>query len=147
MNKTSMIIRLIDVVLILLFGFIKISHIVFFSQIKLPASEQSLEQKDEQENETLLTVRVNSFLVNEAQVYMKFNISEGEQEIEFNNLEDLEDYLIKRAEKAAKQHSKFLVFIEPSLESLLQTTVDVMDICRVNNIEQSIKSPVKFSKQ
>ena len=65
MNKTSMIIRLIDVVLNLLFGFIKISHIVFFAQIKLPASEQDVSTEEDEKDKEIVVVLVDSKLQKE----------------------------------------------------------------------------------
>ena len=149
MNKTSMIIRLIDVVLILLFGFIKISHIVFFAQIKLPASEQDVSTEEDEKDKEIVVVLVDSKLQKEGseEVIMKFVIPEAEKDSrEYNNLNELEDYLVARANDNKKLNNSFLVLIEPFPESLLQTAVDVMDICKRNNIEQSIKSPVSWSQ-
>jgi len=132
-----MIIRLIDVVLILLFGFIKISEIVFYSQIKLPASEQSTEQQKDDKDQIIVTVQVYSKLnKNNGTVIMKFVIPEGKEEHKFVGLMDLEDYLVTRAEK--NKGKPFLVLCDPIMESRFQPTSDVRVLCKNTNFEKSI---------
>lgn len=143
MNKSGMIIRLIDVVLLLLFGFIKVSQIVFMSQIKLPPKQQQDLNLDENKEIEIISLIIDSWVdKSNNQVITRFRVYEGEDRSrDFDNLRDLEDYLIARTEPLKETKKPYLVLLEPHPESLLQTTVDILDICKRNNLEQSIKAP------
>lgn len=130
MTKGGIIIRLIDVAMIILFGFIVISDIKVKAQIKLPSREQSAEP--EQTKQRLIFVHVgadDTFTVTENQVPLTATAS----------LEALEATLTLLHREAQSTGADLVVVIDPHQDSIMQRTVDVLDICERNQIPKSIK--------
>jgi len=124
MNSRLMI-RLIDVALIILLGFIAISRLKT-EYVDLPStgSYQPLTQKPQ---EALLRIYKNIY---------KFE----DDGLQWNckNLNELENLLVNRKNQYLKQRVKLIVTIEPHKSSIMQSLVDVFDICQRNNIEKNL---------
>ena len=127
-----MIIRLIDVVLIVLFGFIVISDIVVKGSLRLP-SKQSLE------NKAVVAER-------KIPVYIEIDENRGftvfrkdRKKIMKNNIPSLEGYVISvRDAVRQKENKEIAVIIRPHEMSPLQATIDVLDLCDRHGIAKNI---------
>ena len=126
MSKGGLIIRLIDVALILLLGFIAISDIRVKAQIKLPSpgEEDVLEQATQ-----LVFVLIYGH---------GFAINLNEKTTPVKNLQILENQLLQIRTELLKNNIKMVVLIEPHEESIIQKTVDVLDICEKRRIPKNI---------
>jgi biopolymer transport protein ExbD len=128
MSKGGVIIRLIDVAMNILFAFIVISDLKVQAQIKLPANEEQ-PQPQPQTEPTLIHVQIdldNSFLIKRNDVVVATT----------SNLVELERLLVELAQETPD--SETIVLIEPHPDSVMQRTVDVMDICERNQIAMNI---------
>lgn len=130
MTKGGIIIRLIDVAMIILFGFIAISDIKVRAQIKLPAqdAEQDLQ---EQKKPELILVKID--LLN------GYVVENGEQVIAVTtDLDQLENRLLELSRQHKAAGSEMVVLVEPDEDSMIQHTVNVLDICERHNIAKNI---------
>ncbi|KAA3616499.1 MAG: hypothetical protein DWQ05_12275 [Calditrichaeota bacterium] len=119
MNNGGFIIRLIDITLIILFGFISISDLKVQALIKLPSVVEGDAAK---QKITPLVVKIAN---NES-----FEFIENRKSKKAESLKELEVYFEAYLAKNPGQKNKTLVFIQPDIESSVQTTVAVIDICR-----------------
>lgn len=127
MNKGGFIIRLIDITLIILFGFISISDLKINALIKLP----SLVEGDAGEQKIIpLVVKIGA--------ESTFEFIEDRISHQAANLDDLEGYFKECLAKYPEQKGQMLVFIEPHVDSPVQTTVDVIDICRKYELTRNL---------
>ncbi len=125
MSKGGLIIRLIDVVLILLLGFIGISDFTVKTQVKLP--QGATESNTPVENKIVVFVRI---LKNQT-----YEIDEGKQKaVNVAELKDVEAKLIE----LQNEHGNLVAIIEPDLDTMIQLTIDLIDLCEKNNIQKSI---------
>lgn len=136
----SLIIRLIDVVLLLLLGFLSISDIVHKNQIKLPgptgtSRRQSQDQKIQNihiniidEDTTMVGVDpANEFsLIKLAQLHSYYLVHEDENTYHIRDLEVLEKHLVL----AQAAYDSISVIIDPRPESIVQSTINLIDVCR-----------------
>ena len=128
MLRGGTIIRLIDVVLIILLGFLAITDIEIKSQIKLPSTFNSGQQEIKQ-HFIFLIVKGDSL----------FEIVAGDMRIEhIQGIGILEQFLIRLNNQHHQDLTQMVVVIEPDLETKIQTTVDVMDICEKHQIIKSL---------
>ena len=128
MSKGGSIIRLIDVVLNILFGFMGITDFETKSQIMLP-SIVGVGTQEIQQQVVFLKIRNDSQFV----VINGINVAK-----EFQGIEDLGQY-IDQLNRAYFQNSiQMLLIIEPEQETIIQTTVDVMDICEKYQIPKNL---------
>lgn len=126
----SSIVRLIDVVLIILFGFIAISDMKVKRQIKFPGAQNKTEQKETHEN-VLLWVNIDD---------------EGRYDLEVNEtvvirateISRLETAILAIAEKEQKNGKIPVVIIDPQPMADMQATIFVFDMCEKNNLIKSI---------
>jgi len=133
MGQTGLIIRLIDVGLIILMGFIMISDITVKAQIKLPSSAPEVEEKKPQ---TVLVVRIDrsgGFAITIPA--LDENISG------LNGTDRLEEAILSLRDRFAKQGQEIVVLVEPDQDSIIQRTVDVLDICQRYGILKNINYP------
>lgn len=142
MGKSGSIIRLIDVVLNVLFGFMMISEIIFYSQIKLPSKGAPVTQPDMEIEQDIVNVFIDSKVdpSRPGKMEVAFRVTLGDNVKEFDKISLLEKYLIERSRESAKLQRPFIVVLEPFGESLVQTTIDVLDMCKRHNFQQTIKS-------
>lgn len=119
-------IRLIDVVFILLFGFISISEINEKSRIELPESSETPPSKPDRER--VLFVGINSqgqYLV------------ENESKM-ISNIETLYSYLSDEARAALRDGDKLRVRIRSNYDAAIKYTMAAADICDQLQIPKGI---------
>ncbi len=122
MSRGGMMIRLIDVVFILLFGFIAISEVTDRSKIELPKSENT--PKTPPDREKLLIVGVaddGSYLVDNEMVRL-------------TSPKELYNYLATKKEKAGGDAAGLLVRVRPNWNTPIKYTMLVASICDKLNI-------------
>ena len=122
-----MIIRLIDVVLITLLGFLGITDFEVKSQIKLPSAADNGQQEIKQQ-----------FIFLDIKDNQQFDVVDGQNTKEIEGINELEDFLVKLNNHYIQNYKQMIVVIEPGLETVVQTTVDVMDICEKHNILKNL---------
>ncbi len=122
-----MIIRLIDVVLIILLGFLGITDFEIKSQIKLPSAVDSGQKEIKQQ-----------FIFLDIKNDRQFDVVDGQNTKEIEGIDALEDFLVKLNNHYLQNYKQMIIVIEPGLETVVQTTVDVMDICEKHNIFKNL---------
>ncbi len=128
MLRGGTIIRLIDVVLIILLGFLGITDFEIKSQIKLPSAGPG--KKQEMKQQIVYLNIENSH---------KFILSEGQNNsTQIDSVTALERIITVLNTKYVQDNKRMVVVIEPGEESVVQTTVDVMDICEKYQIPKSL---------
>ncbi|MFZ5515778.1 MAG: biopolymer transporter ExbD [Candidatus Zhuqueibacterota bacterium] len=128
MVKGGLIIRLIDVVLIVLFSFLNITDIDRKGQIKLPSIGPSKSQKVAQQLLFLTIENGNTFV-----------LTDGQQAIaQLDSLPKLERMIANLNDQYKLEQRRMVLVIEPAMESIIQSTIDVMDICEKYNIPKSV---------
>ncbi len=131
MNSSGLIIRLIDIAMIILFGFIAISDIKVRAQIKLPSEQKEENEQVEPKEPVLMFVKID--------MSQGFVVEEGEQVVGVTSqLTDLEKILLERFHQSKAMGRELVVLIEPDEDSMIQYTVNVMDICERNSIPKNI---------
>jgi len=125
MSKGGLIIRLIDVVLILLLGFIGISDFTIKTQIKLPQGAD--DGSSAAEKIQVIHVRVNKDGL--------FEIDDGARtKTQTREIQQVEQQI----QQLYERYSKIIIIIEPHLDTIIQTTVDLVDICEKYQIPKTI---------
>jgi len=124
MNNRLMI-RLIDVALIILLGFIAISRLKT-EYVDLPSAGDAPAPR-QPPHEVYLHIYSNNF---------KF-VDRG-RHWRCETIEELENVLINRRNRYTNQSVKLIVTIEPHKPSIMQRLVDVLDICQRNDIEKNL---------
>jgi biopolymer transport protein ExbD len=128
MGKGSMIIRLIDIALTVLFGFIAVSDVEQKTQVKLPRDVTGVPQQTK-----LNTV---SILVLDGPRYM---IMDGVQEVASDTvLERIEEKLIQIHQIFVDRNEDVIFLIQPDPNSPIQLTVNVLDVCERNHFAKNI---------
>jgi biopolymer transport protein ExbD len=131
MFKVGTIIRLIDVVMIVLFGFLSITDITNKSQIKLPSNLGGA-QKEVEQQVVFLSIMDNQ----------RFElIDEQNTTKEVMGLDELEEFIVRLDNDYRKKHRQMILVIEPAIETMIQTTVNVMDICEKHQILKNLSYP------
>lgn len=128
MSRNGSIIRLIDVVLNILFGFMGITDFEMKSQIMLP-SIISVGQQEIQQQGVFLKIRNDSQFV----VIDGINVDK-----ELHGIDDLDRYVDQLNRIYLQKSIQMLLIIEPEKETMIQTTVDVMDICEKYQIPKNL---------
>ena len=128
MLKGGTIIRLIDVVLIILLGFLGITDFEVKSQVKLPSAVENGQREIKQQFIFLDILNDNHFEIIDEQNTIK----------KVESIEILEKTLIQLNNYYLQNFKQMILIIEPNLESVIQTTVDVMDICEKNQILKNL---------
>jgi len=124
-NNQRLLIRLIDVALIILLGFIAISKLST-EQIVLPDTGSPSNAHPE---------------IVEAGLHIykdHFRIDTNYEKTRFSSLQELERQVAKIQKTAAGTGRKFTVRIEAHKKSTIQSLVDVLDMCQRQRIEKSI---------
>lgn len=151
--KGNIIIRLIDVVFILLMGFLLISDIVHKNQIKLPGRARS-QATNEQKPQTIpleieiipgdtvlaeIDPETETSLIKICQLKVYYKVTENEKTNKFRILEKLEDYLIQTKLDYEAGGNKVIIVINPKPESMIQATINLIDICRKYGLKRNFK--------
>lgn len=122
MSKKSIIIRLIDIVLILLFGFLIVSEINRKSPVKLPQSNVKMKREFDEEELMIVGIKRDTtlFLEGEDRAIASFN--------------DLYSLILIRNESFKKLNRKFRVRIRSYWNLPIKYTMRVANFCRNNDI-------------
>ncbi len=127
LTRGGLIIRLIDIALIILFGFISISDIRIQTQIKLPTPVDDFKAASSFE---VVFVKIDSAWV--------FHLIEKEPVSRAMDMDELETQLQKRAGYYHQLGKDIVVLVQPDGETPVQLTVDVLDLCRKLNLKRNI---------
>jgi biopolymer transport protein ExbD len=123
--NTRLMIRLIDVALIILLGFIAISRLKT-EYVDLPSSGNTKSPK-QKPHEASLHIYRNLFKLEDMGRWWQCR-----------TLRKLENMLVNKNNHYTRQKIKLIVTIEPHKSSIMQKLVDVLDICQRNNIEKNL---------
>lgn len=126
------IIRLIDVVLNLLFGFIVITDFSLKTQIKLDSGNAG-ESQVETRVYSVQVLQDGTFQVqtNFSQSILFFSTPQTMA------LADLESYLVQEFQTNTRSQIKMIVVIRSDSETKIQYSVDVLDLCEKHKITKS----------
>ncbi len=122
-NKTMMM-RLIDVALIILLGFIAISRLKT-EYIDLPAAGDAQPQTD----------RVATAVLHIYDNHYDYVMNGRKKRTK--SVAELERVLLGSKSNLLRRRTKLVVNIEPHKSSIMQNLVDVLDICQRNQIEKN----------
>lgn len=125
MNDNRLMIRLIDVALIILLGFIAISRLKT-EYVDLPAPGEATPPKSKIHRATVHIYKNSFFVV------------DGKRKQRVRKVEDLESVLVRKNSSYRRSRAKLVMEIQPHTASLMQSLIDVLDICQRNNIEKNI---------
>lgn len=149
MSKGGLIVRLIDVVLLLLLGFLLISDIVHKEQIKLPGptgTRRNLTEKSEilpidvhvVEGDTILAdvdPETEYSLKKLGQLYCYYLIYQEDRIYHIRTIDKLEEHLVI----AQATYDSVSVIINPHPNSIIQGTINLIDICRRHGLKRKFK--------
>lgn len=142
MATRGFLIRFIDIGLIVLFGFLMISDIEMSSRVDLAGVSQT-EQEPTQDEED------RAFLVVEVTADGTFRVTDSNAEVAEVRLAASRDDLaaILRAGRASHRDSSLdtVVLIQPDPASLVQFTVDVMDVCDQLRLPKSLRMDIEVA--
>ncbi len=148
MKGSGLIIRLIDIVLILLLGFLNISDIIHKNEIKLPTGKKSSSSSTKSEilrlrihivpSDTLIdslhvaNTDENITYKDRSQEKLYYQIDEGDKSYRIRNLVKLEDQILR----VRNRYDSVLVIINPDSNSIIQGTINLIDICRLYGLKR-----------
>jgi len=124
MNSRLML-RLIDLALNILMGFIAISRLRT-EYIDLPSAGE-INQQVQAPHEVFLYVNSK-----------QFSFEDQGRKWNCKTLNELEKFLINRNNAYLQRRIKLVVTIEPHKPCIMQNLVDVLDICQRNKIEKNL---------
>ena len=124
-NSNRLMIRLIDVALIILLGFIAISRLKT-EYVDLPAAG-SPEPQNRKVHEATLHIYPDHFL-----------LRDGGRKQRLTGIRQLESAVVATRERYARRGEKFLLTITSHNASVMQSLIDVLDICQRHHIEKSM---------
>lgn len=123
--NVRLMVRLIDVALNILLGFIAISRLKT-EYVELPSAG---------------TIQVQSYAPHEAFLHIHsdlFRFEDIGKRWNCRTIEELENLLVNQKDRYSRQGIKLIVTIEPHKSSIMQTLVDVIDVCQRNQIEKNL---------
>lgn len=126
MDGGGMMIRLIDVVLILLFGFISISEVSDKADIHLPTSKRTPIQSPAQEEIVVVGITQQGLFI----------LKHGR--IQLESTEELEQYLTQLQTRATAAGGTFRVRVRPHKDTPIRYTMQVASICDKLHIPKGI---------
>ena len=122
MSKKSVILRLIDIVLILLFGFLVVSEINKKSPVKLPQSDVKVKRESDEEELMIVGIKEDTTL------YL-----EGEDRA-IASINELYGLILLRNESFNQLNRKFRVRIRSEWNLPIKYTMRIANFCRNKNI-------------
>lgn len=143
-------VRLIDIVLNLLFGFLMITDIIHKNQIKLPSHSATLRRPDKKEEKVLpieiqimpgdtmlpdIDLKTEKSLGKIGQLFCYYLVYEENKIYYIRKLDKLEDHLA--VAKAA--YDSISVIMNPDSNSITQGTINLIDICRKYDIKRKFR--------
>jgi hypothetical protein len=136
MTSRGFLIRFIDIGLIVLFGFILISDIENLSQVELSRAAETQEVDDDRVERAFVTVAIapdGSFAV--ADPASGDVLAAG-----VNRIDVLTELLRRVKVENQSMERDLVVLISPHEDSIVQRTVDVMDICDRLGVGKSLQA-------
>lgn len=141
MASRGFLIRFIDIGLIVLFGFLMISDIEAYSRVELADTASEVEERlDEEDERAFLIVRIGaegSFSVTDERSNLTASTPAGD-------LEDLAEALRTMSGFHEEEGLETVVLIEPDPASIVQFTVDVMDVCDRLSLAKSLRMNIEI---
>lgn len=150
-KKTGgLIVRLIDLSLLMLLGFLQTSDIVHKSQIKLPGpSARSKQIQDDQKKILPVDVHVmwgdttmaeidpltERSLIKLGQLYSYYVVFESDKVFRIRDLDKLEQHLLI----TQASYDSIVVIVNPHPNSIVQGTINLIDICRRHNFNRKFQ--------
>jgi len=139
----GLIIRLIDIVMILLLGFLNISDIIHKNEIKLPSKKKTTKNATNNQmlrlkvqivpsDTTIDSLKTSSSHIKLSQQFIFYRVSEGDKSYRIRNLDQLEDKILR----IKANYDSMLVIIKPDSNSIVQGTINLIDICRRYNLKR-----------
>jgi len=148
-NKGGLIVRLIDIVLILLLGFLQISDIVHKNQIKLPGPAGT--KRNLSEKSKILPIDVHVMpgdttmpdidpeteysLKKLGQLYCYYLLYQDEKVYRIRTLDKLEEHLLI----TEATYDSISVIVNPDPNSIIQGTINLIDICRRHGFKRKFR--------
>ncbi len=126
MNQGGIVIRLIDVVLILLFGFISISEISSKSLIHLPKSKQMAYALPDKEDLLIIGITSDG----------KFLVEEESEIIE--DFRNLKYYIVTKCEENLKNKVATRIRIRSNWDTPIKYTIAVANVCDMLRIPKGM---------
>jgi biopolymer transport protein ExbD len=117
-GNSNLMIRMIDVVFILLFGFIAVSQISQVEAIEPPNSNEALNSAPEGPHVLVIGVKSAD----------RFSVENGDKV--FRNLYSLKNYIEQAAGKAADAEQEFRVRIRANWDAPIESCMKVAKLCR-----------------
>ncbi|MFQ5627298.1 MAG: biopolymer transporter ExbD [bacterium] len=124
-NNQRLMVRLIDVALIILLGFIAISRLKT-EYVDLPAPGNP-----EPQQKTVQEAKIR--------IYKSyFVLQEKGRKKRLSGIEQLENAMVSANRRYNNRGQKLVFAIESHKSGIMQNLIDVLDICQRNNIEKSL---------
>ena len=132
MNQRGILIRLIDVGLIILLGFVSISDITVRAQIKLPSPRAD---QDAEEPEELVVYYITIHADERVSI-----LGPNRETTEWTAITRtrLDTELPRLRDRLRAEKKQLVVLLEPELDTSMQALVDVLDICQRHRILKNI---------
>ena len=131
MNQGGIVIRLIDIVLNLLFGFISISEISYRTEIHLPQSEQVTYSLPDKEALIIIGITADG----------QFIVEDETEEIA--DFKTLKNYLVTKQEENEKNRIKIRVRIRSDWNAPIKYTLAVANLCDYLSIPKGMDVSLK----
>lgn len=146
----GLIVRLIDLSLLMLLGFLQTSDIVHKSQIKLPGpSARSKQMQEDQKKILPVDVRVmrgdttmpeidplnERSLIKLGQLSTYYVVLESDKVFRIRDLDKLEQHLLI----THASYDSMVVIVDPHPNSIVQGTINLIDICRRHNFNRKFQ--------
>lgn len=136
MKSGGLIIRLIDVVLIILLGFLNISDFMLKAQIKLDTGNSETQEETQSHLYFLNVMPEGEYTVEDTEIERTLLFSIVKQENEEMN--DLERFLVGEFYKNNANNIDMVLVIKSDPETKIQHTIDVLDICEKYKIPRTV---------
>lgn len=134
MGKSTLMIRMIDIVFILLFGFIAVSQIGSSAAIEPPKSSEAEEAAPDDDNTVVIGVtREGTYPVDAGNLVL-------------DNINELKQYLMRKANELALKNKQLGVRIRADWDSSVEHSLAVAKLCRDMGIPKGL-DVVKLNEQ
>jgi biopolymer transport protein ExbD len=142
MATRGFLIRFIDIGLIVLFGFLMISDIDVSSRVDLASPLDAEEEPDTSE------VEERAFILVEIGADGAYRVSDPREGGEFTRAETPEALSVE-LERRSREHrargTETVVLLQPHPASLVQETVDAMDVCDRLSLPKSLRMDIEIA--
>ncbi len=149
-NNKGTIIRLIDIVMILLLGFMLSSTVIHRNELQLPSKSGRKSPKQNQKDQivpleimvlagdtTMLDInpKTETSRMVLGQLYCYYQVIEQNRRYKIRMLDKLEEYLLR----TRASYDSVIVIIKPDSQSIIQGTINLIDICRRNGFTRKFQ--------